>query len=91
RANSMLTFEGNPILGVQGIVEKLATLPFQRVSHKIVTLDAQPNKDGIVISVTGQLLVDDSPNALFFTQTFVLHPEGGSYYVNNDIFRFVSA
>ena len=35
--------------------------------------------------------VDDSPAPLQFTQMFTLNPENGSFYVFNDIFRYVSA
>ncbi|KAH9978498.1 hypothetical protein BJV74DRAFT_946916 [Russula compacta] len=90
RESSMLTFEGTPIQGVRGIIEKLTSLPFQKVQHKVTTLDAQPSSPNIaslIVSVTGLLVVDDSPNPLQFSQVFHLIPEGGSYYVLNDIFR----
>ncbi|PPQ65321.1 hypothetical protein CVT24_011448 [Panaeolus cyanescens] len=89
RDNSMLTWEGTPILGKGNIIEKLVTLPFTKVTHKIVTLDAQPSvaEGSLLVSVTGILVVDDSPNPLQFSQIFQLLPESGSYYVFNDIFR----
>ncbi|KAJ6546975.1 nuclear transport factor 2 [Mycena capillaripes] len=90
RDASMLTFEGDPILGATAIVQKLASLPFQKVQHKVTTKDAQPsseNEASLLVSVTGLLVVDDSPNPLQFSQIFHLKPEGGSYYVFNDIFR----
>ncbi|KAI8984047.1 hypothetical protein BDF20DRAFT_833587 [Mycotypha africana] len=92
RDASMLTFEGQQFKGVQGIVEKLVSLPFGRVQHKVITIDAQPGNDttgSIIVSVTGALLVDDEQNPQLFTQTFQLIPEGSSYYVFNDIFRLV--
>ncbi|KAJ2936657.1 hypothetical protein H1R20_g436, partial [Candolleomyces eurysporus] len=89
RDTSMLTFEGTPILGKAAIIEKLVGLPFQKVQHKVTTIDAQPSSnDGkFILSITGLLLVDDSPNPLQFTQIFQLVPDGASYYVYNDIFR----
>ncbi|PWN51681.1 putative nuclear transport factor 2 [Violaceomyces palustris] len=90
RAQSMLTFEGAQTQGAQAIAEKLAGLPFQRVQHKVETLDAQPTgSDGtsLVVLVTGMLVVDDGQNPLKFSQSFTLNPEGNSYYVFNDIFR----
>ncbi|SHO76507.1 Nuclear envelope protein [Malassezia sympodialis ATCC 42132] len=89
RPHSMLTFEGSQIQGAQGIVEKLVSLPFQKVQHKVDTRDAQPTGDGqsLVVLVTGMLLVDDGQNPLKFSQSFTLVPEGGSFYVFNDIFR----
>ncbi|KAJ7494562.1 hypothetical protein B0H11DRAFT_2002380 [Mycena galericulata] len=90
RDNSMLSFEGAQIAGAAAIVEKLVTLPFQKVQHKVTTKDAQPSSGtvaSLLVSVTGLLVVDDSPNPLQFSQVFHLIPEGGSYYVFNDIFR----
>ncbi|KAH9484093.1 Nuclear transport factor 2 [Psilocybe cubensis] len=92
RPNSMLTFEGTPIKGVDAVIEKLVSLPFQKVQHKITTLDAQPSSAtmdvaSLIVSVTGLLVVDDSENPLNFSQVFQLYPEGRTYYVLNDIFR----
>ncbi|KAJ7719419.1 hypothetical protein B0H16DRAFT_1739451 [Mycena metata] len=90
RDTSMLSFEGAQIAGAAAIAEKLVTLPFQKVQHKVTTKDAQPSSGtvaSLLVSVTGLLVVDDSPNPLQFSQVFHLIPEGGSYYVFNDIFR----
>ncbi|KIY48332.1 nuclear transport factor 2 [Fistulina hepatica ATCC 64428] len=90
RDQSMLTFEGQQFLGVASISEKLTGLPFQKVIHKVTTIDAQPASSEIaslIVSVTGLLVVDDGDNPLQFSQIFHLIPEGGSYYVFNDIFR----
>jgi len=90
RNESMLTFEGTPLQGVTAIIEKLTSLPFSKVVHKVTTCDAQPSSPtdpSILVSVSGQLIVDDSPNPLAFSQTFHLLPDGASYYVLNDIFR----
>ncbi|KDQ59639.1 hypothetical protein JAAARDRAFT_175095 [Jaapia argillacea MUCL 33604] len=90
REGSMLTWEGTPIMGAAAITEKLTGLPFERVVHKITTLDAQPSSPtmaSMIVSVTGLLVVDDSPNPLQFSQVFQLIPEGQSYFVLNDIFR----
>ncbi|PPR03940.1 hypothetical protein CVT26_001145 [Gymnopilus dilepis] len=84
RDHSMLTFEGTPIQGAAAIAEKLEGLPFQKVQHKITTLDAQPSSPSVaslLVSVTGLLLVDDSENPLNFSQVFQLIPDGGTYYV----------
>jgi len=90
RDSSMLTFEGTPVQGASSIIEKLTSLPFSKVVHKVTTLDAQPSSltlSSLIVSVTGLLLVDDGTNPLQFSQVFQLIPEGGSYYVFNDIFR----
>lgn len=86
---SMLTFEGNQFQGVKAIVEKLSTLPFQKVQHAVTTIDAQPSnptQGPLIVTVTGRLLVDEEKNPQQFTQVFQLIPEGGSYFVFNGTF-----
>lgn len=70
---SMLTFEGVQTQGTNSIVEKLVGLPFQKVAHRISTVDAQPsnpNNSSIVVTVTGQLLVSVS---ISLTMTRLYH------------------
>ncbi|KAI9295506.1 nuclear transport factor 2 [Neoconidiobolus thromboides FSU 785] len=89
RESSMLTFEGQQFSSIAGITEKLTSLPFQKVQHKISTFDPQPSVAGesIIISVTGLLAVDEESNPLGFSQTFFLAKDAAGYYVHNDIFR----
>ncbi|KAF7542623.1 hypothetical protein G7Z17_g11409 [Cylindrodendrum hubeiense] len=92
RENSMLTFESASVRGTQAVTEKLTGLPFAKVKHQVTTLDAQPSNDsgGIIILVTGALLVDDEERPMNFSQSFQLAPDGaGSYFVYNDIFKLI--
>ncbi|KAI8878391.1 nuclear transport factor 2 [Backusella circina FSU 941] len=90
REQSMLTFEGQQFAGVNNVVEKLVSLPFQKVQHRVTTVDVQPGIPNIgttLVSVTGALLIDAEQNTQLFSQIFHLMPEGNSYWVYNDIFR----
>ncbi|KAL7754178.1 Nuclear transport factor 2 [Sorochytrium milnesiophthora] len=90
REHSMLSFEGTDIVGVNSIMEKIEGLPFQKIVHNILSVDAQPSHPqlgSIMVTVTGQLVTDDEAKPLFFCQTFNLMPENSSYWVFNDIFR----
>ncbi|KAH6982095.1 hypothetical protein BKA56DRAFT_672868 [Ilyonectria sp. MPI-CAGE-AT-0026] len=92
RENSMLTFESASVQGATAVVEKLVGLPFQKVKHQVSTLDAQPSNDngGIIILVTGQLLVDEEQNPMNFSQSFQLARDAsGQYFVYNDIFKLI--
>ncbi|CZR61000.1 probable nuclear transport factor 2 (ntf-2) [Phialocephala subalpina] len=91
RDTSMLTFESSSVAGAAGIVEKLSSLPFEKVKHAVSTLDAQPApNDGIMILVTGALLVDEEQRPMNYTQAFQLLPDGaGSFFIFNDIFKLV--
>ncbi|KAJ1725301.1 Nuclear transport factor 2 [Coemansia erecta] len=89
RPMSMMTWEGTQLRGGEAIIEKLASLPFQRVAHKITTTDAQqslPNVNAVIILVTGQLLVDEETKPQQFSQTFQLVEDNG-FFVYNDVFR----
>lgn len=70
RPTSMLTFEGAQTQGAEAIVAKLVGLPFQTVKHQVSTRDCQPTGDGnsLVVTVTGQLIVDDGQQPLGFSQ-----------------------
>ncbi|KAJ3106877.1 hypothetical protein HDU97_005364 [Phlyctochytrium planicorne] len=93
--HSMLSYEGQTFMGAKNIVEKLTSLAFQRISHSVTTFDAQPShpqQGSILITVMGQLKIDDEAHALQFVQTFNLYPSpAGGYFVYNDIFRLVAA
>lgn len=85
----MLTFESSQVQGARSIIEKLTSLPFQKLQHRISTLDAQPASENgdVLVMVTGELLIDEEQNAQRYSQVFHLIPDSGSYYVLNDIFR----
>ncbi|KAF1920712.1 hypothetical protein BDU57DRAFT_437950, partial [Ampelomyces quisqualis] len=90
RDHSMLTFEAQGTLGVAAIVEKLQNLPFQQIQHRTDTVDAQPvGEDGVLVLVTGALLVEGSEKPMSFTQTFQLRKEAENWYIFNDVFRLV--
>jgi hypothetical protein len=86
----MLTFETSQVQGQKAIIEKLTSLPFRKVAHRISTLDAQPaspNQGDVIVMVTGDLLIDEEQNPQRYSQVFHLLSDAGSYYVFNDIFR----
>ncbi|CAN1222329.1 Nuclear transport factor 2B [Linum grandiflorum] len=89
--SSMLTFEGQKMLGVDQISAKLNGLPFDHCKHLVSTVDSQaapPPTGGIVVFVSGclQLLGEEHP--LRFSQMFHLLPTTqGTFFVQNDIFR----
>ncbi|KAL4724026.1 Nuclear transport factor 2 [Fusarium chlamydosporum] len=94
RPNSMLTFESASVLGAEAITEKLTSLPFQKVKHQVATLDAQPSNEqgGVIILITGALLIDEEQNPMNFSQSFqLLRDETGQYFVFNDLFKLVFA
>ena len=85
---SIMTWESNRHIGQAAIVQHLVNLPFQKVEHRIGTIDAQPStSNGVLVFITGQILPDAETNPLKFSQIFHLVQVGGSYVVSNDMFR----
>ncbi|TLS25231.1 hypothetical protein PpBr36_07070 [Pyricularia pennisetigena] len=87
---SVLTFESTEHRGKTAIAEKLSGLPFEVVKHQVSTLDVQTTvHDGIIILVTGQLLVDEEQRPMNFSQVFQLLKAEDRWYALNDIFKLV--
>ncbi|GMY36950.1 nuclear transport factor 2B [Fagus crenata] len=89
---SMLTFEGQKIVGVDDISSKLSQLPFDQSKHVISTIDSQPvsSSGGIMVFVSGSLQLPGEEHQLKFSQMFHLIPTPqGSFFVQNDIFRLI--
>ncbi|WCJ20269.1 Nuclear transport factor 2 [Euphorbia peplus] len=87
---SMLTFEGQKILGGENISGKLNGLPFDQCKHLISTIDSQPSSfpGGIVVFVSGSLQLIGEDHPLRFSQMFHLVPAiQGGMFVQNDVFR----
>ncbi|CAN9106495.1 unnamed protein product [Alternaria alternata] len=90
KEHSMLTFEAQGTQGSAAIVEKLQNLPFQEIQHRTDTVDAQPSADdGILVLVTGALLLGGESKPMSFTQAFQLKNDAGNWFVLNDVFRLV--
>ncbi|KAI8645283.1 nuclear transport factor 2 [Parasitella parasitica] len=92
RDDSKLSFEGQCFEGAQNITEKLMSLSFQKVQHHCDTVDVQPldpTNAKILIVVVGKLLIDDNENPLNFSQVFQLVAQDNTFYISNDVFRFI--
>ncbi|KAK2809657.1 Nuclear transport factor 2 [Emmonsiellopsis sp. PD_5] len=86
----MLTFETNSVQGAPAITKQLVELPFQKVVHQCATVDAQPTEEGgVVVLVTGALMVDEEQKPMNYTQVFHLRRDASGYYVYNDIFKLI--
>ncbi|XP_069073690.1 nuclear transport factor 2 [Pleurodeles waltl] len=84
---SCLTWEGMQYHGKLAIIEKLTSLPFQKIEHVITAQDHQPTPDSCVLSmVVGQLKVDDDP-VMGFHQVFILKNVDNNWICTNDMFR----
>ncbi|XP_044771881.1 nuclear transport factor 2-like [Neomonachus schauinslandi] len=84
---SCLTWEGQQFQGKTAIVEKLSSLPIQKIQHSITAQDHQPTPDSCIISMAvGQLKVDEDP-IMGFHQMFLLKNINDAWVCTNDMFR----
>ncbi|KAL3653838.1 Nuclear transport factor 2A [Castilleja foliolosa] len=67
---SMLTFEGQKVLGSQNIVAKLTSLPFGQCKHHISTVDCQLSGPGggVIVFVSGNIQIVGEQHMLKFSQ-----------------------
>ncbi|KAK9277743.1 hypothetical protein L1049_007290 [Liquidambar formosana] len=75
---------------MQGINDKILSLGCKEFKVEILTADVQASyKEGVIVLVTGYLTGKDNLRRKF-TQSFFLAPQDAkSYFVLNDIFRYV--
>ncbi|KAJ4792521.1 Nuclear transport factor 2 [Rhynchospora pubera] len=91
--SSILSFEGQSIIGADQIQQKLSGLPFGQCQHFISTIDSQPSvvAGSIIVFVTGSLKLLHEEYPLKFSQMFQLIPTlDGTFFVQNDIFRLTT-
>ncbi|XP_010527973.1 PREDICTED: ras GTPase-activating protein-binding protein 2 [Tarenaya hassleriana] len=78
------------VKSLKAINEQLMSFDYQNSKIQILTADSQESyKDGVVTLVTG-LITGKDGEGMRFSQSFFLVPQKGSYFVLNDVFRYVS-
>lgn len=74
----------------QAINDQIMSFDYENSKIQILTADSQASyKNGVVTLVTGLLTVKDGER-MRFSQSFFLVPQNGSYFVLNDVFRYLS-
>ncbi|XP_054582335.1 nuclear transport factor 2-like [Eptesicus fuscus] len=70
---SRLTWEGQQFQGKAATVEKLSSLPFQKIQHSFTAQDPQPTPESCILSMAvGQLKAEEDP-IMGFHQMFLLN------------------
>lgn len=75
----------------RALLTLMQDLPFGKIQHRVDTKDAQPSNEsgGILVMVTGALLIEGEQRPMSYVQTFQLMPENGTYFIFNDVFKLV--
>ncbi|ESQ35449.1 hypothetical protein EUTSA_v100077740mg, partial [Eutrema salsugineum] len=78
------------VKSLKAINDQIMSFDYENSKIQILTADSQASyKNGVVTLVTGLLTVKDGER-MRFSQSFFLVPQKGSYFVLNDVFRYVS-
>tara|TARA_B110000093_G_C12944151_1_gene399342 strand:- start:113 stop:508 length:396 start_codon:yes stop_codon:yes gene_type:complete len=91
RDSSLMTMQGKQLQGVGNIMcwfKQGITFSIARFETEAEDIDCHPSPDGgIIISVSGKVLVDDEKRPLKFSDMFYLSEDQGTWFVSNQIFQ----
>jgi hypothetical protein len=89
RPNSLMTWSGEQIAGVEEIMVKFAALTFGAANFVPQDIECHPTPGGgILVVVNGELQQPEEAHSLAFNDVFNLMPdEAGQWYVANQFFK----
>ena len=75
---------------MQAINDQIMSVDYQNSKIQILTADSQASLKSAVVTLVAGLVIGKDGERKSFTQSFFLVPQNGSYFVLNDVFRYVS-
>ncbi|KAF3591640.1 hypothetical protein DY000_02025167 [Brassica cretica] len=75
---------------LQAINDQIMSVDYQNSKIQILTADSQASLKSAVVTLVAGLVIGKDGERKSFTQSFFLVPHNGSYFVLNDVFRYVS-
>jgi hypothetical protein len=87
--DSLLSFESEIFSGSQEIIGKLSSLPIKQ--SEVKNYEIQPSGTGILIYLSGLIIIEGESNPMNFVRVFFLANAGNSYYLKNDIYKVTFA
>lgn len=82
--DSILSVENDKYAGTNNITEKLSSISAQ---YQVSFNEIQPSQNGLLIFLSGKMLLHGETNPINFHRIFFLAPtENGSIYIKNDMF-----
>lgn len=89
--SSLMSYTGTEHTGKVQIMEKFNSMSYKTINYNFDNYDVQPSplNGGLLIFVTGSLVMDGE-NKFVFSQVFQLLPnQSGGYFLFNDMFRLI--
>lgn len=76
---------------LQAINDQIMSFDHQYSKIHILSVDSQPSLDSGVATLVAGVMTGKDGGSKEFTQTFFLVPHERSYFVRNDVFRYMSS
>ncbi|KAG5394965.1 hypothetical protein IGI04_024928 [Brassica rapa subsp. trilocularis] len=78
------------VKSLKAINDQIMSVDYQNSKIQILTADSQASLKSAVVTLVAGLVIGKDGERKSFTQSFFLVPHNGSYFVLNDVFRYVS-
>ncbi|KAJ0240394.1 Nuclear transport factor 2 [Hirschfeldia incana] len=78
------------VKSLKDINDQIMSVDYQNSKIQILTADSQASLTNAVVTLVAGLVIGKDGERRSFTQSFFLVPRNGSYFVLNDVFRYVS-
>ncbi|KAH0923954.1 hypothetical protein HID58_023972 [Brassica napus] len=78
------------VKSLKAINDQIMSVDYQNSKIQILTADSQASLKSAVVTLVAGLVIGKDGERKSFTQSFFLVPQNGSYFVLNDVFRYVS-
>ncbi|CAH8387596.1 unnamed protein product [Eruca vesicaria subsp. sativa] len=78
------------VKSLKAINDQIMSVDYQNSKIQILTADSQASLKNAVVTLVAGLVIGKDGERKSFTQSFFLVPQNGSYFVLNDVFRYVS-
>lgn len=90
RENSLMTWSGAQLQGVENIINHLTNLPLGRLAFNVEDIDCHPSlSDGVLLVVQGAIQLEGEEHTLKFNDVMHLAQDEGQWYISNQIFRII--
>ncbi|KAL0737509.1 hypothetical protein Bca4012_013719 [Brassica carinata] len=77
------------VKSLKAINDQIMSVDYQNSKIEILTADSQASLNNAVVTLVAGLVIGKDGERRSFTQSFFLVPQNSSYFVLNDVFRYV--
>lgn len=85
---AVVLYNDKQISGIQEITEYFTNkVSFETMAIQNPIVKAVSTQNGVLVSVSGKLMLDGAQPEFFFSHSFALVPQNGSFFIEAEIFN----